>query len=110
MHRGFQRDAEVCPPTHSSVPGSGKAQGSAFAPALRSRERYLDPAPIALDRLDDRDWADALRHARDGLDPLWRNHRGRRTVVVTLLPPDRRVAMPVTPAPRVRDQTRHDIA
>lgn len=33
------------------------------------RERYLDPTPLALDRFDEVDWADALRGARDCLDP-----------------------------------------
>ena len=59
------------------------------------RERYLDPTPLALDRLDDQGWAEALREARDCLDPE-RHHRGRRRVAVTLLPSRRRVVMPVT--------------
>ena len=65
-------------------------------PALRSEERYLDPTPLALDCFDGRDWADALRGARDCLDPE-RNYRGRRMVAVTLLASGRRVVMPVTP-------------
>ena len=54
-----------------------------------------DDWPVALDRLDDQGWAEALREARDCLDPE-RHHRGRRRVAVTLLPSGRRVLMPVT--------------
>ena len=68
-------------------------QGPARPPI---RERYLDPTPLALDRLDDEGWADALREARDCLDPE-RGHRGRRTVEVTLLPSEQRVEREVTP-------------
>ena len=63
---------------------------------VRIRDQHLGPTPIALDRLDDRGWEDALREALDCLDPE-RRHRGRRMVEVTRLPSERRVEMPVTP-------------
>ena len=42
-------------------------------PAIR--ETNLGPTPIALDRLDGQGWADALRGARECLDPR-KQHRG----------------------------------
>ncbi len=52
------------------------------------REANVAPTPVALDRLDGRGWAEALRGARMCLDPR-RQHRGRRRVPVTLLPSKR---------------------
>lgn len=54
----------------------------------RIKEANLAPTPIALDRLDGQGWAEALRGARECLDPRKR-HRGRRKVPVTLLPSKR---------------------
>ena len=48
----------------------------------------IAPTPVVLDRLDGQGWADALRGARECLDPR-RQHRGRRKVPVTLLPSKR---------------------
>ena len=67
----------------------------------RIKEANLAPTPIALDRLDGQGWAEALRGARECLDPRKR-HRGRRKVTVTLLPSkqhpwERRVEMYVSP-------------
>lgn len=67
----------------------------------RIKEANLAPTPITLDRLDGQGWAEALRGARECLDPRKR-HRGRRKVPVTLLPskrhpPERRVEMYVSP-------------
>ena len=60
------------------------------------KEANLAPTPIALDRLDGQGWADALRGARECLDPRKR-HRGRRKVPVTLLSSQRQVEMYVSP-------------
>ena len=60
------------------------------------KEANLAPTPITLDRLDGQGWADALRGARDCLDPRKR-HRGRRRVPVTLLSSQRQVEMYVSP-------------
>ena len=67
----------------------------------RIKEANLASTPIALDRLDGQGWAEALRGARECLDPRKR-HRGRRRVLVTLLlskrhPWERRVEMYVSP-------------
>ena len=53
----------------------------------------IAPTPIALDRLDARGWADALRGARGCLDP----EGGRREVMVTLEASERRVLKEVSP-------------
>ena len=65
------------------------------------KEVNIAPTPIALDRLDVHGWANALRGARECLDPRKR-HRGRRKLPVTLLPSEqhpweRQVEMYVTP-------------
>lgn len=65
------------------------------------REGNIAPTPITLDRLDGQGWADALRGARECLNPR-KQHRGRRKVPVTLLPSkrhpwERRVEMDVSP-------------
>lgn len=62
----------------------------------RIREANLAPTPITLDRLDDQGWAEALRGARDCLEPR-KQLRGRRKVPVTLLPSQRQVEMYVSP-------------
>ena len=72
----------------------------------RIKEANLAPTPIALDRLDDQGWADALRGARECLDPR-KQHRGRRKVPVTLLPSkqhpwERQVEMDVTPHLKIK--------
>ena len=56
-----------------------------YSARRRIKQANVAPTPIALDRLDGRGWADALRGARECLDPR-RQHRGRRRVPVTLLP------------------------
>ena len=56
----------------------------------------LSPTPIWLHQLNEDDWAEALRRARDCLDPE-RGHRGRRRRKVTLRPSGRRVERDVTP-------------
>ena len=70
------------------------------------REANIAPTPVALDRLDGQGWADALRGARECLDPR-RQHRGRRKVSVTLLPSkrhpwERQVEMDVSPHLKIR--------
>ena len=70
------------------------------------KEANVAPTPVALDRLDGRGWAEALRGARACLDPR-RQHRGRRRVPVTLLPSkrypwERRVEMDVSPHLKIR--------
>ena len=70
------------------------------------READLGPKPNALDRLDSHAWADALRGARECLDPRKR-HRGRRKVPVTVLPSkrhpwERQVEMYVSPHLKIR--------
>ena len=77
-----------------------------YSARRRIKEANLAPTPIALDRLDGRGWADALRGARECLDPR-RQHRGRRRVPVTLLPSKRRprerqVEMDVSPHLKIR--------
>ena len=72
-----------------------------YSARRRIREADVAPTPIALDRLDGRGWAHALRGARECLDP-GRQRRGRRRVTVTLLPSkrhprERRVEMDVSP-------------
>ena len=62
----------------------------------RIKEANIAPTPIALDRLDGQGWAEALRGARECLDPRKR-HLGRRKVPVTLLPSQRPVEMYVSP-------------
>ncbi|MDE2763543.1 MAG: hypothetical protein OXQ94_05620 [Gemmatimonadota bacterium] len=68
----------------------------------------IDPTPVALDRLDGQGWAEALRRARECLNPR-RQHRGRRKVPVTLLPSkrypwEREVEMEVSPHLKIRTQ------
>ena len=77
-----------------------------YSARRRIKEANLAPTPIALDRLDGQGWADALRGARECLDPR-RQHRGRRKVPVTLLPSKRRprerqVEMDVSPHLKIR--------
>ena len=77
-----------------------------YSARRRIKEANLAPTPIALDRLDGQGWADALRGARECLDPR-RQHRGRRKVPVTLLPSkrhpwERRVEMDVSPHLKIR--------
>ena len=72
------------------------------------KEAKIAPTPIALDRLDGQGWAEALRSARECLDPR-RQHRGRRKIPVTLLPSkrhpwERQVEMDVTPHLKMRTQ------
>lgn len=72
----------------------------------RIKEANIAPTPIALDRLDDQGWEDALRVARECLDPL-KQLRGRRKVPVTLLPSkrhpwERKVEMEVSPHLKIR--------
>ncbi len=62
----------------------------------RIKEANIAPTPITLDRLDDQGWAEALRGARECLDPR-KQLRGRRKVPVTLLPSQRQVEMYVSP-------------
>ena len=62
----------------------------------RIKEANLAPTPITLDRLDDQGWAEALRGARECLDPR-KQLRGRRKVPVTVLPSQRQVEMYVSP-------------
>ena len=59
-----------------------------YSARRRIKEANLAPTPVALDRLDGRGWTDALRGARECLNPR-RQHRGRRKVPVTLLPSKR---------------------
>ena len=56
-----------------------------YSARRRIKEANLAPMPVTLDRLDGQGWADALRGARECLDPR-RQHHGRRRVPVTLLP------------------------
>ena len=77
-----------------------------YSARRRIKEANLAPTPIALDRLDGQGWADALRGARECLDPR-RQHRGRRKVPVTLLPSkrhprERQVEMDVSPHLKIR--------
>ena len=70
------------------------------------KEANIAPTPVALDRLDGQGWAEALRGARECLDPR-RQRRGRRRVPVTLLsskryPWERRVEMDVSPHLKIR--------
>ena len=72
-----------------------------YSARRRIREADLAPTPIALDRLDGQGWADALRAARECLNPS-KQHRGRRRVLVTLLPSkrhprERQVEMDLSP-------------
>ena len=72
----------------------------------RIKEVNVAPTPTALDRLDGQGWADALRGARECLDPR-RQHRGRRKVPVTLLPSkrharERQVEMGVSPHLKIK--------
>lgn len=60
-----------------------------YSARIPIKEANIAPTPIALDRLDDQGWAEALRGARVCLDPR-KQHRGRRKVLVTLLPSKRR--------------------
>ena len=76
-----------------------------YSARRRIKEANLAPTPIALDRLDGQDWADALRGARECLNP--RKHRGRKKVAVTLLPSkrhpwERQVEMAVSPHLKIR--------
>ena len=73
---------------------------------LRIKEASIAPTPIALDLLDGQGWAEALRGARECLDP-GRQLRGRRKVLVTLLPSkphpwERQVEMDVSPHLKIR--------
>ena len=56
----------------------------------------IPPTPICLHRLNEDDWAEALRGARDCLDPE-RGHRGRCRTKVTLRSSGHRVERGVTP-------------
>ena len=72
----------------------------------RIREANVVPTPIALDSPDGHGWADALRGARECLDPQ-RQLRGRRKVPVTLLasrqhPWERQVEMDVSSHLKIR--------
>ena len=72
----------------------------------RIKEANLAPTPITLDRLEGQGWADALRGARQCLNPR-KQHRGRRKVPVTLLPSkrhprERQVEMDVSPHLKIR--------
>ena len=72
----------------------------------RIKEANLAPTPSALDRLDGQGWEDALRGARECLNPR-KKHRGRKKVPVTLLPSkrhprERQVEMDVSPHLRIR--------
>lgn len=62
----------------------------------RIKEANIAPTPITLDRLDGQGWEDALRSARECLDPQ-KQLRGRRRVPVTLLSSERQVEMYVSP-------------
>ena len=77
-----------------------------YSARRRIKDANLAPTPIALDRLDGQGWADALRGARECLNPR-KQHRGRRKVPVTLLPSKRRpwerqVEMDVSPHLKIR--------
>ena len=77
-----------------------------YSARRRIKEANVAPTPIALDRLDGQGWADALRGARECLNPR-RQHRGRRKVPVTLLPSrrhpwERQVEMDVSPHLKIR--------
>ena len=70
------------------------------------KEASIAPTPVALDRLIGQGWAQALRAARDCLDPR-RQHRGRSKVPVTLLPSkrhpwERQAEMEVSPHLKIR--------
>lgn len=72
----------------------------------RIKEANIAPTPIGLDRLDGQGWVEALRGARECLDP-GRQLRGRRKVLVTLLPSkrhprERQVEMEVSPHLKIR--------
>ncbi len=72
----------------------------------RIKEANIAPTPIALDRLDGQGSAEALRGARECLDPQ-KQLRGRRKVTVTLLPSkrhpwERQVEMEVSPHLKIR--------
>ncbi len=72
----------------------------------RIKEANIAPTPITLDRLDGQGWEDALRSARECLDPR-KQLRGRRKVLVTLLPSkrhpwERQVEMDVSPHLKIR--------
>lgn len=72
----------------------------------RIKEANVAPTPIALDRLDGQGWEDALRGARECLNPQ-KQLRGRRKVPVTLLPSkrhpwERQVEMEVSPHLKIR--------
>ena len=95
-----------------------------YSARRRIKEASIAPTPIALDRLDGQGWAEALRGARECLDPR-KQHRGRRRVMVTLLPSkqhpwERPVEMDVSPhlkiktplaeiTPRAMQQTRDNL-
>ena len=77
-----------------------------YAARRRIKEASLAPTPIALDRLDGQGWEDALRGARECLNPR-KQHRGRKKVPVTLLPSkrhpwERQVEMDVSPHLKIR--------
>lgn len=77
-----------------------------YSARRRIKEANVAPTPIALDRLDGRGWADALRGARECLGPR-RQRRGRKKVLVTLLPSkrhpwERQVEMDVSPHLKIR--------
>ena len=85
-----------------------------YSARRRIKEANLAPTPIALDRLDGQGWADALRGARECLDPR-KQHRGRKKVAVTLLPSkrhpwERQVEMDVSPHLKIRTPLRRDHA
>lgn len=63
---------------------------------LPIREANVAPTPITLDRIDGQGWADALRGARECLNPR-KQHRGRRKVLVTLISSGRQVERGVSP-------------
>ena len=77
-----------------------------YSARRRINEANLAPTPIALDRLDGQGWADALRGARECLNPR-KQHRGRNKVPVTLLPSkrhprERQVEMDVSPHLKIK--------
>ena len=63
---------------------------------VQIKESALSPTPIRLHRLDDDDWACALRSAKDCLDPT-RGYRGRLRTEVTLRRSGQLVEREVTP-------------
>ena len=82
-------------------PCSGRVTRGSIPRDPAIREANLSPTPNAPDRLNGQGWEDALRGARECLEPR-KEHRGRRKVPVTVLPSkrypwERRVEMYVSP-------------